>query len=117
VRGVDVYHFDDGSIVEDPTGAQPPAETATRRLHREGGPAVLKGNPYYAPCTERWYRHGKLHRDDGPAVIVPCYSQTANDARRGITAYYVDGVLHRDDGPAVRYANGDEERWVRGTQV
>lgn len=32
-------------------------------LHREGGPAVC-GSSY-----EEWYKNGKLHKEDGPAVI------------------------------------------------
>ena len=54
-----------------------------------------------------WYRDGKCHREDGPAVI---YSN-------GDKAWYYDGLRHREDGPAVIetgikewYENGE---WIR----
>lgn len=34
-------------------------------LHRDGEPALIKSNG-----TKQWYQYGKLHRNDGPAVIT-----------------------------------------------
>ena len=48
--------------------------------------------------TKCWYRHGKFHRTDGPAV------ERAN----GDKFWYRHGKLHRKDGPAIEYANGDK---------
>jgi hypothetical protein len=45
--------------------------------------------------TYKYYRNGKLHRDDGPAVIKP----------DGTQEWYKEGKLHRDDGPAVIYTS------------
>jgi len=44
----------------------------------------------------RWFLHGFLHREDGPAVIW------AN----GSEFWYKNGDLHREDGPAVIWASG-----------
>ena len=38
-----------------------------------------------------WYKKGKLHREDGPAII---WSSGRKD-------WYKDGKYHREDGPAV----------------
>ena len=46
---------------------------------------------------EAYRRDGKLHRDDGPALI-------ARDPATGVVTYEIywrDGKLHKDDGPAV----------------
>ena len=48
--------------------------------------------------TKRWYKGGKWHRDDGPAVIYPDGSQ----------CWYKEGTRHRDDGPAVIKADGTQ---------
>jgi hypothetical protein len=66
-------------------------------LHRDGGPArVLPSG------REEWFRHGRLHREDGPAVVH------AN----GSVKYYRDGVRHREGAPACVYVNGTE-KWYR----
>jgi hypothetical protein len=36
------------------------------KQHRENGPAVI-----FASGSKYWCRHGKLHREDGPAEIWP----------------------------------------------
>ena len=36
------------------------------KLHREDGWAVISGGPYGALV---WYQRGMVHREDGPAVI------------------------------------------------
>ena len=46
--------------------------------------------------TKRWYKNGKLHREDGPA------SEYAN----GDKYWYKNGKSHREDGPAVEIKNG-----------
>ena len=46
--------------------------------------------------TKYWYKNGKIHRDDGPAVIHP----------DGTQYWLKNGKYHRDDGPAVIYPNG-----------
>ncbi len=60
-------------------------------------------NPRIRPNgTKVWYKDGKRHRVDGPAV------EYANGAK----IWYVDGKRHRVDGPAAVYADGDKE-WCK----
>jgi hypothetical protein len=54
--------------------------------------------------TESWYKDGKLHREDGPAVIFPSGTQD----------WYLNGERHREDGPAVIRKNGTQEWWLNG---
>ena len=50
-----------------------------------------------------YYLDGKLHRNDGPAVI-----------RKDYESWYKNDQLHREDGPAVEYTNGTKEWWLNG---
>ena len=45
-----------------------------------------------------WYKEGKLHREDGPAVT---YSN-------GAKIWYLDGEFHREGGPAIESKSCDE---------
>ena len=70
---------------------------ASAILHRLGGPAVIDhGNRSW-----KWYQFNKLHRDDGPAVMID-----------GTEFWYQFGKLHREDGPAIIYSNGTKI-WYR----
>ncbi len=72
------------------------------KLHREGDqPAIIRANG-----DQEWYVNGELHREgDQPAFI------RANGDRE----WYVNGKLHRDgDQPAIICANGDQEWYVDG---
>ena len=71
------------------------------RLHREDGPAVV-----YGDGTREWYRHGRLHRVGGPATWSPA----------GFERWYRDGTLHRTNGPALTSLTGQQEWWIDGTQ-
>ena len=62
------------------------------KLHRLDGPAVIADNGLY----QHWYRYGKRHREDGPAIV---------DEREGIVWYHL-GKIHRVEGPAVVLVNG-----------
>ena len=55
--------------------------------------------------TRYWYHHGKLHREDGPAI----------ESAKGTRYWYHHGKLHREDGPAIEYACGDR-RWYLNDQ-
>ena len=57
--------------------------------------------------TEIWYKNGKYHRLDGPAVI----------RGNGTEIWYKDGLYHREDGPAVIHSNGEKYWWVDGMPV
>lgn len=59
--------------------------------------------------TKQWLKDGKLHREDGPAVIT--YSDCYDDEIRGMQ-WYQNGKLHREDGPASLYIQVDYERRV-----
>jgi hypothetical protein len=63
----------------------------TKILHREDGPAVILPG-----AAKIWYCNGKKHREDGPAVI---YSD-------GSESWYYNGKLHREDGPAIVHSTG-----------
>ena len=54
--------------------------------------------------TKRWYKNGKKHREDGPAVEY--YS--------GTKYWYREGKLHREDGPTIEYYNGEKSYYLEG---
>ena len=60
--------------------------------HRINGPAVK-----YLNGHKCWYKNGKLHREDGPALV-----------RDFSKEWFINGQRHREDGPAIEYANGDK---------
>ena len=73
------------------------------RLHRIDGPAVIMANG-----TLKWFKNGKCHRTDGPAIVFP----------DGSEEWYINGQLHRDDGPAIircgKYRKYTYEWWKNG---
>lgn len=54
-----------------------------------------------------FYKKGKLHRLDGPAV----------ESVYGNKSWYREGLLHREDGPAVEYFDGYKEYWYQGQLI
>jgi len=54
--------------------------------------------------SKAYYRNGKLHRCNGPAIEYPT----------GTKCWYHNGKLHRDDGPAIEYSNGEREWYLNG---
>jgi len=66
------------------------------RLDNPDGPAAVSDDDR---CREYW-KHGVLHREDGPAVSSP----------EGWQEWYLDGEYHREDGPAFVWPK-TEERW------
>lgn len=87
------------------------------RLHNSSGPAVVWASG--TALVAHWYRNGRRHRKDGPAVLVM-------DRQTGICtreAWFSYGHLHRHDGPAVilrknNASNLAGEYWYRrGKQV
>ena len=55
----------------------------------------------------KWYRKGKLHRDNEPAVLYT----------NGTREWYQNGLLHRTDGPAVIYTPTRQEWWINGKKA
>lgn len=74
------------------------------KFHREDGPAVIYKNDHHKDYHELWYKDGKLHRENGPAVVYP------NEVQK----WYKDGKLHREDGPAVVFFDGRQEWYKNG---
>ena len=54
-----------------------------------------------------WFLHGKLHREDGPAV----------EWADGDKEWYLNGNRHREDGPAVEMANGTKHWLLNDKEV
>jgi hypothetical protein len=61
------------------------------KYHREDGPAIELPDG-----TKKWYKEGKLHRIDGPAIECPY----------GGKEWYIEGKKHRIDGPAIESLDG-----------
>ena len=51
--------------------------------------------------AKRWYKNGRLHREDGPAI----------EYADGTKAWYFYGEMHREGGPAYEGVNGHKEWW------
>jgi len=71
------------------------------KLHKDDGPAIIS-----TTGAKYWYQNGILHRLDGPAVICPVGSQY----------WYKHGLLHREDGPAVK-TDTYEEWYINGKNI
>ena len=68
-------------------------------LHRDDGPAVER------PGGEKWwFQFGKEHREDGPAI----------ERADGSKQWFRDGLCHCEDGPAIESADGSKEYWLNG---
>lgn len=74
----------------------------SRQLHRLDGPS------YVSDGIVCWYREGKLHREDGPAI---------EDLATGYKEWWIDNMLHREDGPAIEYADGSTAYSINGGYI
>ena len=97
------------SVVSEGDQPQPQMETSARgtmfwrikgRLHREDGPAVIRKHG-----DKEWWQHGELHRIGGPAI----------EDSDGDKEWWVNGQRHREDGPAVEYK--DHKGWYLNDDV
>lgn len=52
-------------------------------------PEKFTGIAVFPSGTKKWYKYGKLHREDGPAIEWP----------DGSVSWYKEGYKHREDGP------------------
>lgn len=73
------------------------------KIHREDGPAI----EYPNDGIKFWYHNGERHREDGPAA----------EWADGTKKWYQNGKLHREDGPAVEYPSGSKEWFLNGEEV
>jgi large subunit ribosomal protein L20 len=69
-------------------------------------PNDFTGIAEFANGDKYWYKEGKYHREDGPAV------EWAN----GNKEWWFEGELHRLDGPAFEHPNGTKE-WLIEAKV
>ena len=72
------------------------------KLHRDDGPAIERDNG-----DKEWCKEGKLHREDGPAI----------EFADGSKEWYKEGKLHREDGPAIEWADRNKEYWLNGKRL
>lgn len=72
------------------------------KLHREDGPAIEWKNG-----NKEWYKNGKPHRIDGPALEYPEYGNY----------WYQHGKLHRENGPAIDLYYGGEKNWYKNGKL
>lgn len=87
--------------------------------HRNKGPAII-----YLDKIRQWFRKGKLHRYDGPAIIrnidpnEKClyddYHVVSETQKNIFEGWYDQGLLHRFGGPAVIYHDGKKEWYQHG---
>ena len=72
------------------------------KYHRDDGPAVVMPGD-----GEYWYKDGKQHRDGAPAVL----------RETGDKIWMINGRVHREDGPAFEHANGTKEWFIDGQSM
>ena len=87
------------------------------KLHNENGPAVIGYNENGNISYKLWYINGKLHNDNGPARIA--YYKNGNVKYK---EWYVNDKCHNDNGPAyIRYyKNGnitEQQYWKNGIRI
>ena len=73
----------------------------------ESTPTNFTGIVEFSSGEKRWYLNGKLHNDQGPAVVYP----------NGEKRWFLNGELHNDHGPGVIYPNGEKRWFLNGKEV
>lgn len=87
------------------------------------GPETLKNGIVVSDDgTKIWYKNGKRHREDGPAIEAADGTRMwlqnddfhriggpAIDYANGTKRWYRNGKLHREDGPAIEWNTGGRE--------
>ena len=68
------------------------------KYHREDGPAIE-----YSNGGKEWFRNGKYHREDGPAIDYNMRKE-----------WWLNGKYHRENGPAIEYPDGTKEWYLNG---
>ena len=71
------------------------------RLHREGGPAIE-----WSDGSKWWCLNGQYHREGGPAIEYP----------NGSKCWYLHGERHREDGPAIEESSGTKFWYLHGKE-
>jgi hypothetical protein len=61
----------------------------------------------YDDGSQMWFLNGKIHREDGPAII----------GSDGCQLWYLNDKCHREDGPAVIHPDGRQEWWLNGKDI
>jgi hypothetical protein len=61
----------------------------------------------YSDGDKFWYKDGKFHREDGPAV----------EYIDGTKYWFINGQYHREDGPAIEHANGDKSWYLNDKKI
>lgn len=56
--------------------------------------------------VQYWFKDGKIHREDGPAIV------SAN-----VQHWCKDGKMHREDGPASVFSNGRHFFYINGEEM
>ncbi len=74
-------------------------------IHRLDGPAFSIVTKY--GINQEWYKDGKHHNENGPAII---------DHNIGTTAWMIEGKYHRSDGPAVITKTGKYYWRINGVE-
>ena len=100
------FHRDDGHAVIWP---QSNIEEWWRygKRHRKDGPAISSHEKIY------WYLDGNLHREDGPAVVQ--HNFTDNTITH---EWWQFDRRHNDDGPAIRiFAGTKQALWPPGAEI
>jgi len=72
------------------------------KLHRVDGPAIE-----YKNGTKFWYLEGLRHRIDGPAIECP----------DGHKEWFQNGIRHRIDGPSFEKTNGEVAWHIEGDKI
>lgn len=67
-------------------------------------PKNFTGIAEYPNGDKHWFKDGKLHREDGPAI----------EWVEGPKFWWIEGIRHRIAGPAVEYSDGIKEWWIEG---
>jgi hypothetical protein len=62
-------------------------------------PSNFTGIAEYPDGHKEWYKKGKFHRLDGPAI----------EYLNGLKYWYKEDRFHRLNGPAIEHVNGDKE--------
>ena len=82
-------------------------EIEMKIINSEGNEIPFTGKIRGENESLSYYKEGKLHREDGPAI----------EHLNGKKEWWVNGALHREDGPAVEYPNGDKIYYLKGKEI